>query len=171
MWGAMPPTFLRAFPGPRGRPDLKNVPPKKQARQTSGTQLRTFFHFVLVPPPPPGGAEGGSGLSFSFRSCGFGPDPGEEFNLYVYFDRKYSREQFLAARLARVVGPEVPKLLFLRVGPEIVDFWGRKVGGFAPHLLEWCSGPPRPQTSTISGRPKKTCIQKPTVLRRVSTTC
>ena len=41
--------------------------------------------------------------------------------------------------------PEVPKLLFLRVGPEIVDFWGRnghlppqnpsaQVGGFAPDL-------------------------------------
>ncbi len=28
MWGAMPPTFLRAFPGPRGRPDLKNAPTK-----------------------------------------------------------------------------------------------------------------------------------------------
>ncbi len=27
MWGASPPTFLKAFPGPRGRPDLKNAPP------------------------------------------------------------------------------------------------------------------------------------------------
>jgi hypothetical protein len=25
MWGASPPAFLRAFPGPRGRPDLKNA--------------------------------------------------------------------------------------------------------------------------------------------------
>ncbi len=29
-WGAKPPTFLGAFPGPRGRPDLKNAP--KQIR-------------------------------------------------------------------------------------------------------------------------------------------
>jgi hypothetical protein len=28
MWGAKPPTFWRAFPGPRGRPDLKIAPPK-----------------------------------------------------------------------------------------------------------------------------------------------
>ncbi len=28
MWVAKPPTFLRAFPGPRGRPDLKNAPKK-----------------------------------------------------------------------------------------------------------------------------------------------
>ncbi len=26
MWGAKPPTFLKAFPGPRGWPDLKNAP-------------------------------------------------------------------------------------------------------------------------------------------------
>ncbi len=26
--GASPPAFLKAFPGPRGRPDLKNAPPK-----------------------------------------------------------------------------------------------------------------------------------------------
>jgi hypothetical protein len=26
MWGARPPTFLKALPGPRGRPDLKNEP-------------------------------------------------------------------------------------------------------------------------------------------------
>jgi hypothetical protein len=26
MWGASPPPFLKAFPGPRGRPDLKNAP-------------------------------------------------------------------------------------------------------------------------------------------------
>ena len=24
-WVASPPTFLKAFPGPRGRPDLKNA--------------------------------------------------------------------------------------------------------------------------------------------------
>jgi hypothetical protein len=28
MRGASPPTFWRAFPGPRGRPDLKNAPQK-----------------------------------------------------------------------------------------------------------------------------------------------
>jgi hypothetical protein len=28
MWGASPPRFLRAFPGPRGRPDFKNAPQK-----------------------------------------------------------------------------------------------------------------------------------------------
>ena len=38
MWGASPPTFLKAFPGPRGRPDLKNAPPKNPARLPSGTQ-------------------------------------------------------------------------------------------------------------------------------------
>ncbi len=30
MWGASPPNLWRAFPGPRGRPDLKNTP--KQIR-------------------------------------------------------------------------------------------------------------------------------------------
>ncbi len=29
MWGAKPPTFLNAFPAPRGRPDLKSAPPTK----------------------------------------------------------------------------------------------------------------------------------------------
>ena len=28
MRGAKPPTFWKAFPSPRGRPDLKNAPPK-----------------------------------------------------------------------------------------------------------------------------------------------
>ncbi len=28
MWVAKPPTFWKAFPGPRGRPDIKNAPPK-----------------------------------------------------------------------------------------------------------------------------------------------
>ncbi len=28
MWGAKPPTYLKAFPGPRDRPDLKSAPPK-----------------------------------------------------------------------------------------------------------------------------------------------
>ena len=28
MWGASRPTFWKAFPGPRGRPDLKNAPQK-----------------------------------------------------------------------------------------------------------------------------------------------
>ncbi len=28
MWGALPPAFLKVFPGPRGRPDLKNAPLK-----------------------------------------------------------------------------------------------------------------------------------------------
>ena len=28
MWGAKPPTFLKPFPGPRGRPDVKNAPQK-----------------------------------------------------------------------------------------------------------------------------------------------
>jgi hypothetical protein len=39
MWGAQPPTFLRVFPGPRGRQDPKNAPPKNPARLSSGTQL------------------------------------------------------------------------------------------------------------------------------------
>ncbi len=39
MWGAKPPTFLKALPGPRGRPDLKNAPNKNPARLPSGTQL------------------------------------------------------------------------------------------------------------------------------------
>ncbi len=38
MWGAKPPTFWKAFPGPRGRPDFKNAPPKNQARLPSGAQ-------------------------------------------------------------------------------------------------------------------------------------
>ncbi len=51
---------------------------------------------------------------------------------------------------------------------EIVDLWGlggpggpkkpfQKVGGEAPHLLEWFlgpPGPPKPEKSAISGRPK-----------------
>jgi hypothetical protein len=28
MWGVTPPTFLKAFPGPQGWPDLKNAPQK-----------------------------------------------------------------------------------------------------------------------------------------------
>jgi hypothetical protein len=38
MWGAKPPTFLKAFKGPRDRPDLKNAPQKSPARLPSGTQ-------------------------------------------------------------------------------------------------------------------------------------
>ena len=38
----------------------------------------------------------------------------------------------------------------------------RKVGGFAPHLLEWClgpPGPPKPQKSAISGRPNNHVLE------------
>ncbi len=45
--------------------------------------------FVLFPPPP-GGPEGGSGLPFSFRSLGFGSDPGEGGVFILFLDRKYS---------------------------------------------------------------------------------
>ncbi len=40
MWGASPPTFLRALTGPRGRPDLKNAPKK------SG---QTAFRYPVFP--------------------------------------------------------------------------------------------------------------------------
>ncbi len=69
------------------------------------------------------------------------------------------------------------------VRPGIFDFWDlggpggpkqqfQKVGGFAPHLLERLlgpPGPPRPQKSTIPGRPKnhemKTQVYPRVVLR------
>jgi hypothetical protein len=37
-WGPRPPTFRRAFPGSRGRPDFKNASKKHPARLPSGTQ-------------------------------------------------------------------------------------------------------------------------------------
>ena len=38
-WGATPPPHsLKAFPGPRGRPDLQNAPNKNPARLPAGTQ-------------------------------------------------------------------------------------------------------------------------------------
>ncbi len=57
--------------------------------------------------------------------------------------------------------------------PEIVDFWGlggpdgpkkhsRRWGGEASHLLEWLlgpPGPPRPQKSANSGRPKNRVLK------------
>jgi hypothetical protein len=53
--------------------------------------LRTFCMLFLSPPPPPGGDPGGSGLLYSFRNKGFGPDPGRgDFYLNLYFDLKYS---------------------------------------------------------------------------------
>ncbi len=39
---ASPPTFLKAFPDPRGRPDLKNSPQKTLARLPSGAQNLSF---------------------------------------------------------------------------------------------------------------------------------
>ncbi len=54
--------------------------------------LRTVAFFVFLVPPSPGGSRGRSGLSFSFRSLCFGPDPGRGgLNLNFYFDLKYSR--------------------------------------------------------------------------------
>ncbi len=38
MWGAKPPTDLKAIQAPRGRADLKNAPPNNLARLLSGTQ-------------------------------------------------------------------------------------------------------------------------------------
>ncbi len=37
--GAKPPTFWKVFPGPRGRPDLKNAPNKNPARLPSSTEV------------------------------------------------------------------------------------------------------------------------------------
>ncbi len=45
---------------------------------------------LFLSPLPPGGPAGGSGLSFSFRNRGSGPDVGRgDFNFD--FDLKYSR--------------------------------------------------------------------------------
>ena len=40
MWGASPPSFLKAFAGPRGRPDLKNAPQKSGQTAFSYPVLR-----------------------------------------------------------------------------------------------------------------------------------
>jgi hypothetical protein len=45
LWGAKPPTFLKAFPGPRGRPDLKNAPNK------SGQTAFRYPVFIVCPSP------------------------------------------------------------------------------------------------------------------------
>ncbi len=43
MVGGEAPTFLKAFPGPRGRPDIKNATPKNPARLPSSTQKKTII--------------------------------------------------------------------------------------------------------------------------------
>ncbi len=55
--------------------------------------FKAIFCVCLVPPPP-GGPEGGSGLSFSFRSQGLGPDPEGNFNFECYFDLEYTCRTF-----------------------------------------------------------------------------
>ncbi len=59
-------------------------------RRITQLYLRTLFNLFLAPPSP-GGPEGGSGLSFSFRSRGFWPDPVRgDFNFEFHFDLKHS---------------------------------------------------------------------------------
>ena len=65
--GLRPPTDLKAFPGPRGRPDLKKEPPTNPARLPSGTQFDfdRKYGWVLRVPVKAGSlawALGGEGL-------------------------------------------------------------------------------------------------------------
>ncbi len=68
--------------------------------ETLPVVFKEAFDVFIVPPTPPGAPEGGSGLSFSYRSRGFVPDPGRGVccNLNLYFDLIYSRELMLPVR-------------------------------------------------------------------------
>jgi hypothetical protein len=69
----------------------------ESTRAVSPAVYKDTLYFVLVPPSP-GGPEGGSGVSFSFKRRGFGPDSGgggSNFTFDVYFDLKYSWVRFV----------------------------------------------------------------------------
>ncbi len=71
MWGAKPPTFRTVFPGPRGRPDLKNAPHKirpdclqvprakltalgrQRAARLTGLQVKPHIPYLHPPYKPP----------------------------------------------------------------------------------------------------------------------
>ncbi len=62
MRGAKPPLLYRVFPGPRGRPDLKNAPTNQGQIAFRYPAKGTTWHRRLAPCGLPGGSGGPGGM-------------------------------------------------------------------------------------------------------------